>query len=56
MKITRVITFLLTALAISSLVVVPVNAYAKRRGKTAGDQASDEVRLLAEIRDRLPAR
>jgi large conductance mechanosensitive channel len=54
--ISALITFLLTALALYYLVVVPANAYARRRGRTAEDEASDEVRLLTEIRDRLPSR
>ena len=53
--ITALIPFLLTALALYYLVIVPANAYARRRGKAA-EEASDEVRLLAEIRDRLPSR
>jgi large conductance mechanosensitive channel len=49
-----VISFVLTALAVYYFVVVPMNAWAKRRGKTSDDE-SDEVKLLTEIRDRLPA-
>jgi len=52
--ISALITFLLTALALYYLVIVPANAYARRRGQA--DEDSDEVRLLTEIRDRLPSR
>jgi large conductance mechanosensitive channel len=54
--IAALITFVLTALALYYCVVVPANAYARRRGKLADEEASDEVRLLTEIRDRLPSR
>ncbi|HET6211747.1 MAG TPA: large conductance mechanosensitive channel protein MscL [Micromonosporaceae bacterium] len=48
--INAVITFLITAAAVYFFVVVPVNRL--RRAKPA-DDASDEVRLLTEIRDSL---
>ncbi|NUT33161.1 MAG: large conductance mechanosensitive channel protein MscL [Hamadaea sp.] len=48
-----VIAFVLTALAVYYLVVVPMNAWNRRRGLTADDE-TPEVKLLTEIRDRLP--
>ncbi|MEV6966418.1 large conductance mechanosensitive channel protein MscL [Hamadaea sp. NPDC051192] len=48
-----VITFVLTAAAVYYFVVVPMNAWAKRRGKLAEEEMSDEVRLLTQIRDKL---
>ncbi|MEV0273269.1 large conductance mechanosensitive channel protein MscL [Hamadaea sp. NPDC050747] len=48
-----VITFLLTAAAVYYFVVVPMNAWAKRRGKLLEEEMSDEVRLLTQIRDKL---
>ncbi len=59
--INALITFLITAAAIYYFVVVPMNAMIARRnarlGHTGEAEAtvSDEVRLLTEIRDRLPA-
>lgn len=57
--INAVITFVITAAAIYYLVVVPANRMAARRAARLGheptDEVSDEVRLLTEIRDRLPA-
>lgn len=54
--INAVITFLLTAIAIYFLVVVPMNKMAQRRakGEPKPEELSDEARLLTEIRDRLP--
>lgn len=54
--INAVLAFLLTAAAIYYFVVVPMNAWARRRGTTKPDDVSDEVRVLTEIRDRLPER
>ena len=51
-----VITFLLTALAIYYFVVVPANAWARRRGRNTAEEEPDEVELLTQIRDRLPLR
>jgi len=48
-----VITFLLTAAAIYYFVVVPFNAYRRKRGSMPAEEQSDEVRLLTEIRDRI---
>ncbi len=58
--INALITFLITAAAVYYLVVVPMNKMIERRnarlGRPGDDAtASDEVRLLTEIRDRLPA-
>src|SRR5688572_29738650 len=50
--INALIAFLLTAIAIYFFVIVPINALARRRA----DELSEEARLLAEIRDRLPIR
>jgi len=52
--INALITFVLTALALYYFVVVPANAYARRRGALKEDELSDEAKLLTEIRDRLP--
>jgi large conductance mechanosensitive channel len=52
--INAVIGFLLTAVAIYFFVIVPLNRLAERRGRTRTEDQSDEVRLLTEIRDRLP--
>lgn len=49
-----VIAFILTALAVYYLVVVPMNAWNRRRGILA-DEETAEVKLLTEIRDRLPS-
>ncbi len=59
--INAVITFLITALAIYYVVVVPMNHMAERRRRRMGlgpaaDEISDEVRLLTEIRDQLARR
>ena len=54
--ITAVINFLLMALAIYFCIVVPMNALNARRQKAeepAEEEASDEVKLLTEIRDAL---
>ncbi len=55
--ITAVINFLLMAFAIYFCIVVPMNALNARRKKdeeeTAEEEASDEVKLLTEIRDAL---
>ena len=54
--ITAVINFLLMALAIYFCIVVPMNALNARRKKDeepAEEEASDEVKLLTEIRDAL---
>jgi large conductance mechanosensitive channel len=59
--INQVITFLITAAAIYYIVVVPMNGVAERRRARLGEaaaleDASDEVRLLTEIRDQLSRR
>jgi large conductance mechanosensitive channel len=59
--INAVITFLITALAIYYLVVLPLNKMIERRNARLGlppaeDEASAEVRLLTEIRDQLSRR
>jgi large conductance mechanosensitive channel len=56
--ITALISFMIIAAAVYFLVVVPLNALAHRRGRTAedGDAASEEVVLLTEIRDALRIR
>ena len=55
--ITAVINFLLMALAIYFCIVVPMNALNARRKKAEDEapaaEASDEVKLLTEIRDAL---
>ncbi len=54
--ITAVINFLLMALAIYFCIVMPMNALNNRRKKDeepAEEEASDEVKLLTEIRDAL---
>ena len=55
--ITAVINFLLMAFAIYFCIVVPMNSLNARRKKdeeeTAEEEASDEVKLLTEIRDAL---
>ena len=55
--ITAVINFILMAFAIYFCIVVPMNALNARRKKdeeeTAEEEASDEVKLLTEIRDAL---
>lgn len=54
--ITAVINFLLMALAIYFCIVVPMNALNARRKKDEEEtveEASDEVKLLTEIRDAL---
>ena len=55
--ITAVINFLLMAFAIYFCIVVPMNALNARRKKDADEtpeaEASDEVKLLTEIRDAL---
>ena len=55
--ITAVINFLLMAFAIYFCIVVPMNPLNARRKKdeeeTAEEEASDEVKLLTEIRDAL---
>lgn len=53
---TAVINFLLTAFALYFFLVLPMNALAKRTKKAedeAPKEASDEVKLLTEIRDAL---
>ncbi|HET8594554.1 MAG TPA: large conductance mechanosensitive channel protein MscL [Intrasporangium sp.] len=56
--ITALISFFIIAAAVYFLVVVPLNALARRRGRTVedGDAASEEVVLLTEIRDALRVR
>ena len=54
--ITAVINFILMAFAIYFCIVVPMNALNARRKKAeelAEEEASDEVKLLTEIRDAL---
>ena len=54
--ITAVINFILMAFAIYFCIVVPMNALNARRQKAeepAEEEASDEVKLLTEIRDAL---
>ena len=54
--ITAIINFLLMALAIYFCIVMPMNALNNRRKKDeepAEEEASDEVKLLTEIRDAL---
>jgi large conductance mechanosensitive channel len=53
--VSQVITFLLTAAVVYSLVVLPMTRLAerRRRGAEAGPAAPTEVELLAEIRDLL---
>ena len=55
--ITAIINFILMAFAIYFCIVVPMNALNARRKKdeeeTAEEEASDEVKLLTEIRDAL---
>ena len=54
--ITAIINFLLMALAIYFCIVMPMNALNNRRKKAedeAPEEASDEVKLLTEIRDAL---
>ena len=54
--ITAVINFILMAFAIYFCIVVPMNALNARRRKAeelAEEEASDEVKLLTEIRDAL---
>lgn len=54
--ITAIINFILMAFAIYFCIVVPMNALNARRKKAeelAEEQASDEVKLLTEIRDAL---
>jgi len=57
--INALITFVLTAAAVYYFVVVPANVMAARRSARLGRQGvedvSEEVQLLTEIRDRLPA-
>lgn len=57
--VTQVITFLLSAVALYLLVVVPMNTLARRRkdeGSKEPEAPSEEVRLLGEIRDALTSR
>lgn len=54
--INSVITFLLTAAAIYFFVVVPMNKWFRRKQEAPPAEPSDEVKLLTEIRDRLPVR
>jgi large conductance mechanosensitive channel len=55
--VTALINFLIVAAAIYFVIIVPLNAAAKRRGGKAGDAdtpaPSDETVLLTEIRDLL---
>ena len=55
--ITAIINFILMAFAIYFCIVVPMNALNARRQKAADEapepEASDEVKLLTEIRDAL---
>lgn len=51
--ITAIVNFLLVAFALYFAIVVPMNALKKRRAKEEAEEPSEDVKLLAEIRDLL---
>lgn len=53
--ITALINFLLVALALYFVVVVPINKFNERRQSQEGEEAEEQVLLLREIRDALTA-
>ena len=51
-----IITFLLTALVVYYVFVVPMNKYRERHTSVEEEEAAEEITLLREIRDSLQAR
>jgi large conductance mechanosensitive channel len=54
--VTAIITFLLTALLLYVVFVVPMNAYRRRTQTPEEEATAEEILLLREIRDSLAAR